>query len=170
MGEEERGDRKGGYGKSAAGKARKAYQVAMRRRAVSLLMDQGLEQQEIAKRLGVSEGTVSGDVTAIKRAAVAEAVANVTQMVAREALALDEDEAALRGILGEAETVTGVMKGYETVLMIMRRRAELLGLDAQQRRKQQELDGGADELDELLRRVLGEERDDGNGDGTPGGV
>jgi DNA-binding CsgD family transcriptional regulator len=149
--------RRGSYSKSSAGKAQKAYRIAMRRRAVSLLMDQGLEQKEIAQRLGVSEGTVSGDVAAIKVEAIREAVAGVERMVAREALALDEDEEALRTMLGEAETAAGVMKGYETVLMIMRRRAELLGLDAQQRRKQKELDGAADDLDALLERVMDDE-------------
>lgn len=121
---------------------------------MSLLLDQGLEQKEIALRLGVSAGTVSGDVAAIKVEAIRAAVANVERMVAREALALDEDEVTLRTMLGEAETVSGTLKGYETVLMIMRRRAELLGLDAQQRRKQQEVDGATDDLDTLLARVL----------------
>ena len=51
----------------------------------------------------------------------------------------------------------GVVKGYETLLMIMRRRAELLGLDAQERRKQRELDGNSEGLDELLARVLEDE-------------
>ena len=41
--------------------------------------------------------------------------------------------------------------------MIMRRRAELLGLDAQQRRKERELDHDSSELDDLLARVLANE-------------
>jgi hypothetical protein len=163
-------DRKTGtYSKSSAGKAAKAYQVAMRRRAMSLLMEQGLEQKEVARRLGVSEGTVSGDVAAIKQVVLAEAVVNIERLLAREALALDDDEAALRMVLGEVETVGGVVKGYETLLMIMRRRAELLGLDAQERRKQRELDGNSEGLDELLARLLDDEAgDEGEGeDYTP---
>jgi hypothetical protein len=43
---------------------------------------------------------------------------------------------------------------YEAVLSIMRRRADLLGLDAPARRRQAELEGEGDDLDALLARVL----------------
>jgi hypothetical protein len=67
--EQVREKRKGTYSKSAAGKARKQWEIVQRRRAVALLLDQGIEQKEISRQLGVSAATVSGDVAALREAA-----------------------------------------------------------------------------------------------------
>ncbi len=126
----------------------------MRRRALAMLLDQGLTQEEAAAELGVSPATISSDVAAIKRSLEAAAAVDVARKVAREAGALDADEAALRALVAEARTPSAIKSMYEAVLSIMRRRADLLGLDAPARRRQAELEGEGDDLDALLARVL----------------
>ena len=119
-----------------------------------MLLDQGLTQEQAAAELGVSPATVSADVAAIKRSLEAAAAVDLERMVAREADALDRDEQALRVLVAEAGTPAAIKGMYEAVLSIMRRRADLLGLDAATRRRQAEVERESDELDALLARVL----------------
>jgi transposase-like protein len=168
-----RGGNTSGYSKSSAGKAAKRWGIANRRRMVALLLNSGLNQAQVAEVLGVSAGTVSEDVAAIEEGLRVSAQTSLAEKMAREEQALVEDEVAVRSEMGEARTTSARLRIHDHVLAIMRRRSELLGLDAQERRKQRELEAGQEGLDELLARVLAEETEQESGepvDYTPGGV
>ncbi len=83
--------------KTVAGKAARARAIAERRRLVALLLRAVMEQQEVARELGVSEATVSGDVEALKEAWARGAAEDIAEMVVQERSALDVDEVRWRG-------------------------------------------------------------------------
>jgi hypothetical protein len=143
--------------KTSAGKAAKSLEIADRRRRVALMRRLGMEQKAVAEALGVSEATISGDVAAMKEAWAKSAVEDIGEMVAQEQAALDGDEVEFRRLLEGAETAGQKVKVYDTVLSIMRRRAELVGLDSVLRRKQAEMEAGSRGLDALLEEVMREE-------------
>jgi transcriptional regulator with XRE-family HTH domain len=138
-----------GQSKTSGRKAAKQFEIAERRRMVALLVRAGVTQQEVAARLGMSEGTVSGDVAALKEAWARAAQEDVAQMVVEERAALDADEVKWRELMGQAETPTSKARCYDTVLAIMHRRAQLVGLDSVLKRKQAELEAGSRGLDAL---------------------
>ncbi len=117
-------------------------------------MRQGLQQQEIAQLLDVSDATVSSDVDALKAMYVSTANAEVTEYVAQERVALDGDEALLRAELVEATSLSARLAIYDRLLALMRRRSDLLGLDSVLRRKNEEMRASTNELDDLLRRAV----------------
>jgi hypothetical protein len=143
--------------KTSAGKAAKSLEIADRRRRVALMLRLGMEQRQVAEGLEVSEATISGDVAAMKEAWARSAEEDICEMVAQERAALDGDEVEFRRLLGEAETTGQKVKVYDTVLSIMRRRAELVGLDSVLRRKQAEMETGSRGLDALLEEVMREQ-------------
>jgi transposase-like protein len=143
-----------GYSKSSGGKAAKRWDIANRRRMVALLLNSGLNQAQVAEALGVSAGTVSEDGAAIEEGLRQSARLSLAEKMAREEQALVEDEVAVRLEMAEARTTSARLRIHDHVLAIMRRRSELLGLDAQERRKQKEMEAGQEGLDELLARVL----------------
>jgi transposase-like protein len=140
------------YPKSPEGKAHKRWEIANRRRAVALLLDTGCTQAGIAEALGVSEGTVSEDKQAIEEGLQEAAEKSLVEKVAREEAALDGDEVALRAELVEAESGAVRLEIYQTILALMRRRSDLVGLSAAERRRLEARDAGA--LDALLRMAL----------------
>ena len=121
---------------------------------LSLLLEAGYTQQQAAVELSVSEATISSDVNAIIQSLRADTRLTLQQKVERDEQALLIDEALFRSLLSTASTQTAQQRAYETVLSIMRRRSELLGLDATERRKLQEAEGDSEDLDALLRRAF----------------
>ena len=142
-----------------------------RRRQVALYVRQGLQQQEIAELLGVSDGTVSSDVDALKAMYVSTATQEIAEYVAQERVALDGDEASLRAELVEATSLSARLYIYDRLLAIQRRRSELMGLDSVLRRKNEELRASTNELDDLLRRAVDNSYElVDEGDTSPGGA
>jgi DNA-binding CsgD family transcriptional regulator len=139
--------------RTSAGKSQARWRIANRRRAVALMLDQGREQKEIAEELGVSEATVSGDVAYLLRSVDALSRASVLDKLRRDEAALLDDELQFRLDLGEAATQSGRIHVSAHILSIMRRRAELLGFDARERRKNVELERSTSELDQLLSQL-----------------
>jgi hypothetical protein len=137
---------------------------------VALLLNAGCTQAQVADALGVAASTVSEDVAAIEEAMRRSAETGLADKMAREEGALLEDELAVRLELAEADSTSARLRIYDTVLAIMRRRADLLGLDAQQRRKVAEMEAGQQSLDELLLRALGGDELGDEDVQTPGGV
>jgi hypothetical protein len=159
--------------KTAAGKAAKGLEIARRRREVALLLRSGLTQQEVAGALGVSEGTVSGDVKVLKEELWREGLLDVEGMVREELAALAADEVALRsGMFDEEKGGKVRLYVYDRVLAVLNRRAQLAGLDSVLRRKQAEMEREGSGLEALLVQVLGEGdvRESGDGEGEPSGV
>jgi predicted transcriptional regulator len=143
-----------GQKKTSAEKARRRYNIVERRRQVALYLRQGLQQQEIADLLGVSDATVSSDVDALKAMYVSTATQEVAEYVAQERVALDGDEASLRAELVEATSLSARLAIYDRIIVLMRRRSDLLGLDSVLRRKNEEMRASTNELDDLLRRAV----------------
>ena len=148
-----------GLRKSSAAKAAARFQIASRRREVAALYRQGLQQKEIAERLGVSEATICADVAHLKSLLTAGSVEDIRETVAEERAALDDDEGAMRELLlqtlSESPNSTSqkaVIQSYQMILSIMRRRAALLGLDGAARTQNED----NSELDAILARLEGE--------------
>ncbi len=124
---------------------------------MALLLRAGMEQQEAARELAMSDAIISGDVAALKEAWATGAVSDVAEMVVQERSALDFDEVRWREWMEGAETPTSRARCYDIIMSIMHSRVELVGLDSVLRRKQQEMEKEGGELGAMLAAVLGEE-------------
>ncbi|MGI8587550.1 MAG: LuxR C-terminal-related transcriptional regulator [Chloroflexia bacterium] len=76
--------------------------LSARRREVARLLLARHTQQDIAAQLGISQSTVSSDISTIRASWVAEAHTDIEELVAEECRVLDADEAALRVRFHEA--------------------------------------------------------------------
>ena len=83
----------------------KTYTAEFRAEAVKLVFDQGLTQQEAAKRLGIPKGTLGNWMAAAKPAANKPAAPG-----ARTAAELEAENARLRKELAEAQMERDVLK------------------------------------------------------------
>lgn len=124
-----------GQRKTSAAKASKRFEIAERRRQVALMLRAGWQQKDIAEALGVSEGTVSADKSALEGALRAESGEAIATMVAEESAALDADEATFRELLAAAKTPYQALQLHGQILAIMQWRSQLLGLDSKARER-----------------------------------
>ena len=83
----------------------KTYTAEFRAEAVKLVFDQGLTQQEAAKRLGIPKGTLGNWMAAAKPSAAKPAAPG-----ARTAAELEAENARLRKELAEAQMERDVLK------------------------------------------------------------
>lgn len=97
-----------------------------RRRKVSQLYLRRQTQESIAQALGVSQATISDDLTHLRKQWAAENVENLDQVKVREAAELDEMEADAAVEFSKRKSV----EWYDRRLKTKERRAKLLGLDA----------------------------------------
>ena len=85
-------------------KRSKRYPVEFRTEAVKMVLEQGLVQEEAAKRLGIPKGTLSGWMAATK------ARKGVLAPGARTAAELEVENARLRKDLAEARMERDILK------------------------------------------------------------
>lgn len=106
----------------------KKDEIANRRRVVATMRLAHLTQEEIAHRLGVSAGTISGDMQAIRQEWAERRRTDYDEWVGEELAKLDRLEQALI-----PKAVQGDPVSVDRVLSVMDRRARLLGLDKPER-------------------------------------
>lgn len=112
---------------AARNKPVKRDEIAQRRQIVANLRLSHLTQAEIAERLGVSVGTISSDMAAIRDEWADRRRSSYDEWVAEEIAKLDRLE---RTFMPQA--IQGVREAADKVLQIMDRRARMLGLDKPQ--------------------------------------
>jgi len=131
-------------------KKRYAGTRKLRRAAVMKELVAGLNQREIAEKLGCSVGAVNGDIKAVF-AELDEATAySALQFRALELHRLDRLTAAIW-----RKALCGAMPAIDRVIKIMERRAKMLGLDAPAKFDLLQLD------DETLLRLVSECEEEG---------
>lgn len=113
----------------AGQKSKKQAEIAERRRLVAGLYLRHVHQADIARELGVDQGTVSRDITALKEEWRTQALSDVQDRVRQELAELDH----LESLCGERFDSTGQVGWIAQRLAIKERRAKLLGLDAPKR-------------------------------------
>lgn len=86
-------------------KRMKTYTAEFRAEAVKMVFEQGLTQEEAAKRLGVPKGTLGGWMAAAKPSAMKPAAPG-----ARTAAELEAENARLRKELAEARMERDILK------------------------------------------------------------
>lgn len=101
-------------------------QLSQRRTQVAALRLMHYTQEEIAERLGVSQGTVSLDLKAVRNEWAERRDEHYTEWVAEELAKLDALE---KTWLPRALSRDADEKALTKVLQIMERRARMLGLD-----------------------------------------
>jgi transposase len=82
----------------------KRYTPEFRAEAVKMVQEQGLKQEEAAKRLGIPKGTLAGWMSATKASTVPAAPG------ARTAAELEKENARLRKELAEARMERDILK------------------------------------------------------------
>ncbi len=120
-------------------------QIEARRRTVSLGLRAGLTRTEVATRLGLTPAAVALEGKAMGAEPAGE---RGVRLLEEECAALDADEMSLRLRMLSATTEVALARIYDLVLRIMKRRADLRGLDSTARRK--EGTSASAELDALL--------------------
>jgi hypothetical protein len=102
-----------------------AYTISERRRKVATMLAARVTQREMAKALGVSNGTIASDCKAIEAEWTAEATQAYSQHIIGEHARLNVLEAAFW-----ADAMKGDVKAGNMVVRISESRRKLLGLDA----------------------------------------
>jgi hypothetical protein len=115
---------------TAEGKALLRTKVADRRRQVGRLHLSRVPQRDIARKLGISQATVSADLKLLRADWRHEAKGTIAEASFRELAALDADEATFRAKMAATKEEDLQIRYYQLVLKIMERRARILGLDA----------------------------------------
>lgn len=120
-----------------------------RRAKVSELWTMGLEQWEIADKIGVSEATISRDVAALEEQSSSESVEKRAAYKAHQFGVLRASDRRLAIIIakrGENIPAADLARLTDCRLRIMERIAKLLGLDAPAKTELSGPDGGPIEL------------------------
>lgn len=102
-------------------------EIAARRTQVAVLRLTHLTQREIAKRLGVSVGTINADLQAIREEWAERRATAYDDWVAEELAKLDSLERAFLRLALQGQTTAA-----DRVLAVMDRRSRLVGLDKPQ--------------------------------------
>ena len=102
-----------------------------------MLLKARVHYREMAKKLGVSLGTIANDVKQIFQAWAAEQFENVREQAALDLATMNDAIRALTVAVrnGDTQAVTALLR-------ILERRARMLGLDAPQRLEHTGKDGG----------------------------
>ena len=130
---------------NAASKARKRHEMEERRVQVAELWTLHLEQHEMAKKLGVSDATISRDVAWLAEQWRRRSEEEVGEIKACEIADLDAMERRLAIILtkrGENISAADLARLTDCRLHVKERRAKQLGLDAPAKSEVTGSDGG----------------------------
>lgn len=114
---------------TAKAKANARARRDARRAEVASLVLQEIEQQEIARKLGVNPGTISRDVTVLREAWRATAVERTAEERSIELAKLQRDEQMLRRKMSRCADPVKTALVYDRVAKVMERRSKILGLD-----------------------------------------
>lgn len=109
----------------------KKTEITNRRKQVAQLYLNHVQQCDIAEKLGVSQGTISGDLKALNKAWLEDAKGDIAQIKARELAELDYmelDAAATIQKLKKEGDYSKALRYAEHRLNIKDRRAKMLGL------------------------------------------
>jgi transcriptional regulator with XRE-family HTH domain len=129
--------------------------IAARRQQVATLRLAHLTQAEIAKRLGVSVGTVNSDLQAVRDEWAERRRTATDEWLSEELAKLDRLERALLPL-----ALQGQASAADRVLSVMDRRAKLLGLNKPDRHEHTVIT--LDAIEAEIARLEAEQR--GNGD------
>lgn len=129
--------------------------IAARRQQVATLRLAHLTQAEIAKRLGVSVGTVNSDLQAVRDEWAERRRTATDEWLSEELAKLDRLERALLPL-----ALQGQASAADRVLSVMDRRAKLLGLNKPDRHEHTVIT--LDAIEAEIARLEAEQRGDGH--------